>query len=245
MTGIGLANNQYFTPKHLPNLKVWLDATDVNANSTNPADNTAISAWVDKSGNGNSGAQATGANQPFFRTSGINSKPAIQFTGSPVFMGVKDSATIGIQNSPFEMYFIAKTSNAGASFLISCADGYWEIDYNPGTPNNGLGFLNPFASIAVGVGTASQYTDGNAHILGARSQSGAGNPSYARADSVDGTPTNGGLQNQNKAVYIGMRHNSSFYFNGYIGEIIIVNTQLTTNQRTVLENYLKNKWGTP
>ena len=44
--------NTPFVPSQIPNLGLWLDASDVNANGSQPADNTAVTTWVDKSSNG-------------------------------------------------------------------------------------------------------------------------------------------------------------------------------------------------
>lgn len=239
------ANCQYFNPLWLAP-KAWLDPWDPNANGVQPANSTASSAWVDKSRNANSCDQATGANQPTWLSSAINSKPAFNFSGSPVFFNWKSSSTMAIQNSPFEIYIVALTSfQVTATFLISSAAKGWEIDYDPGTPANGAAFLNPFATIAAGVGTNHQYNDGVPHIMSARSQTGAGNPSYCRVDRVDGTPINGGLNNTNTALVLGKRGDSAFYFQGSMGDVVLVNYQLTTVQRNLLENWLKNRGGTP
>src|SRR5204863_3227753 len=57
-----------FTPATLKGLVLWLDGSDPAATGTPPANNTAISSWVDKSSNANNATQGTGANQPVFNT---------------------------------------------------------------------------------------------------------------------------------------------------------------------------------
>jgi hypothetical protein len=242
------SNCQYFNPKWLPSVKIWENAHDPSANGTQPADNTSMSSWVDKSGNAFSDDQATGANQPKWR-SNVGGKPAVEFTGSPVFFNSKSSSTLGIKNSPFELYFVAQTSTLTATFLASSSstNNLWEIDFQPdgagGT--NGIGAFNPFPTIQAYAGVGNQYADGNPHIISYRAESGGSNPNYCRADGVDGAVGSNGLNNTDATLVVGKRGNSSFYLVGYIRERVLVTTQLTTVQRTLLENYFKNYWGTP
>lgn len=61
----------------IPSLVARFSATDI----TPQADNTSLVTWTDSIG-GIVATQATGANQPKYRTAGINGKPCIEFGGS-------------------------------------------------------------------------------------------------------------------------------------------------------------------
>ena len=54
----------------------------LDARFINQSDNTAVSQWDDRSGNGKHATQATAANQPTFQTSELNGNPVVRFDGS-------------------------------------------------------------------------------------------------------------------------------------------------------------------
>ena len=54
----------------------------LDARYINQADNTAVSTWSDRSGNGFNAAQATPANQPTFQTAEIGGNPIVSFDGT-------------------------------------------------------------------------------------------------------------------------------------------------------------------
>jgi hypothetical protein len=54
----------------------------LDARYINQADNTAVSTWSDRSGNGFDASQSTPANQPTFQTAEIGGNPIVSFDGS-------------------------------------------------------------------------------------------------------------------------------------------------------------------
>lgn len=66
---------QLNTPDALPNLAHWLHAADLNL-----TDGAPVISWPDRVDG--TATQTVTANQPVFRTAGINGKPAVQFNGS-------------------------------------------------------------------------------------------------------------------------------------------------------------------
>jgi len=243
MTGIRFGASQYFNPRHLPSLACWYDASDVNANSSNPSDGTALSSWKDKSRNANNASQGTGASQPLFKTNIANGLPGILFDGSNDFMSGATSGTMGITSSPYEIYVVASSSSSAFQFITSCATaGRFEISLNVLV---GASFLPNSTStpITTDIGTASQYTDGVPHIFSGRVESDASNTFYVRVDSTDGgSPVASGLSSTNNNFIMGYRGNVSFPFSGYIFELVVCATQLRAEQRTALATYFK-RWG--
>lgn len=84
----GVAVYAAITAQGLPSSAVtfpltgWTSLTDwvwYKADSMSHADNTRISAWADSSPNAHDAAQATGAQQPRFRTNQQNSLPGVEF----------------------------------------------------------------------------------------------------------------------------------------------------------------------
>jgi hypothetical protein len=70
------ARHRHFNQRHA-GAGVVLDARYINQ-----ADNTAVSTWSDRSGNGYDAAQATPANQPTFQTAEIGGNPIVSFDGT-------------------------------------------------------------------------------------------------------------------------------------------------------------------
>lgn len=75
-----LFENTPFLPTRIGggNLKLWLDASDT---STITHSSGSVSAWADKSGNGNNATQGTGSSQPTTGVNTINGKNVIAFDG--------------------------------------------------------------------------------------------------------------------------------------------------------------------
>ncbi len=69
---------------------VWLDAARLGL-----ADNTAVSSWTDFSGNNNHATQATGSQQPLYKTAQINGVPAIDFDGTNDYLQFTNHITTG------------------------------------------------------------------------------------------------------------------------------------------------------
>jgi hypothetical protein len=69
-------------PGSVPGCVLWLAADDIDGDGTSsgePANNDDITTWVDKSGNSRNATQANAAKRPQYKTSGINSEPAVYF----------------------------------------------------------------------------------------------------------------------------------------------------------------------
>ena len=77
-----------FNPKSISGLYAWYDAAD--ASTITQA--TGVSAWADKSGNGRTCSQATGANQPAYVLAGQNGKNVVDFASSTYRMTTNGTA---------------------------------------------------------------------------------------------------------------------------------------------------------
>ena len=107
-----------FNPKSLAGMLLWLDASDSSTITTD----TGVSEWRDKSGLGQSMAQASGSNQPAYLTNGIGGKPALGFTAaSSHFMrGTFTHTLSGV--SVFVTHTLGSATNSnGRSFSFTVA----------------------------------------------------------------------------------------------------------------------------
>jgi hypothetical protein len=94
VTAIALASEvrAAFAPTDITGLQLWLDANDVNGDgiANNPSSGTAVSSWVDKSGQVHNASQATAANQPSVQNSVIGGQSVMRFVGTAAFDANQD-----------------------------------------------------------------------------------------------------------------------------------------------------------
>ncbi len=219
------------------NLKLWLKA-DAGTNTT--TDGAAVSNWADQSGNGNNATQSTTANQPTYVASALNGKPAIHFNGGED-LNLPTASTLGILNSDYEMFIVARTNSSSASpnFLISSANiEQFEMHLNGAA---GARFI-PTSATYIDEGSAGQYADNNPHIFNAQASSTEG---LIRVDGVNGSDTLTNVQSSSDgALALGVRISGpGYYLTGDIAEVIIYNKVLTTSDRILVESYLASKYG--
>ena len=115
----------------LPNLVMWLDGKDVNADRmpetpSNFLAQAKVSAWSDRSGNGNSLTQANSVSHPTYESSG-----GLRFDGNSDFL----DATLPslLQGSPaFTIFVVAESLQTGGRLL--------QLGNNAGTGQQIIGF---------------------------------------------------------------------------------------------------------
>ena len=227
-----------WTPKEI-STSLWLDAADA---STITLNSTTVSQWNDKSGNARNFSQATAGNQPAYQTSGINSKPSVEFTGSN-------------ENFMTASSVLSSSSTAGSIFWVQTTEA------DPGTNNNNLGSL-----ITSSWGSSSSdnhipWTDGNIYFAGfSTSRSNVGNPSVSLtaprilshhstngsvAFYIDGTSfftsASNTFANPSSSKRIGGV--TLYRFTGQVAELIVLSNIPTTTERQLIEGYLAWKWG--
>jgi hypothetical protein len=230
-------------------LKCWLDASRPNGDNINTATGSAISCWTDLSGNGNHATQITSARQPILFTSNIDSKlaskKALYFDGIDDEMQINIPSVLGMQNAPYEVFIVfVSTGYANASSGIQIPIGAYPYDVYEIQFNNVYGVRFRANSNDSYLGSSGDYTTNPAksHIMSMR----VGNNGYSilRIDGLDSTvsPVNSKTTN-NGILNLGNRFESSYWFKGYIAEVLIYGgRELNSTERTSIETYFKNKW---
>lgn len=213
------------TPWTLPTtgLVYRLDASDTSKLTLS---GSSVTAWADSFTSGVSFAQSTASMQPTFVTNCINGLPAIRFgTTGRTRMAANKAATA---RTLFIVSRVTGYPSAGLSGiwgqdgndagLRQCDSTSWRFTGNSGDGNdfayNGQMFINGTAGFS--------FAGKPLHLLSAVSPS----------DKL-------------WTAAIGDYWNSSTmlrYFIGDIGEILVYNTVLSTNDRQVVESYLRSKW---
>jgi hypothetical protein len=222
-------------------LNLWLDANDVLGTGTNPANGTIVTSWKDKSGLGNHG---TGAGNPVLSNLVVNGQPGIGFNGtSQYFLGSNVNTTSNVS------VFAVGTMDSGIgvnSRLVSLNSG-----------KNGDFDRNTYLTITRQADTAALITYSATTASSTKSIAAYGTPFYAESivsntaytlyvNGVAGTagvrPT-GAFGYTNYAVGV-FDYSTGFtnHWKGYISEVLIYNSALSSYDRLRVETYLANKW---
>ena len=227
-----------FRPPQISGLVAWFDASDPTTIQGSP-----MTQWTDKSGSGNSAIATTG---PTYTTD-AQGRPSIFFTGTQWF----ESATTvpGTSHSLIAVHSPTYTNGSNGSggtyggnaslFRFQKGSSYVVFPYYASGPR---GYVTSF-----GLGS------GDTSLLD-NSVAGAASIMMANiAPTVQYTYKNGTQQatesttltaGTSPALTIGRyTAGANEYYQGYVYEMIVYTTNLTTTQRQSIEGYLGWKWG--
>jgi len=227
-------------PSSLPPPRVWLDSGSVNSVETLPG-SLSVTRWQDLSGNNYHALAPFGNIQaPLYSTSTLG----VQFTGSLFhYLRLPDGA-LPSGNSPYTYFIVSSFSgfssnqglisggNAGTnghyfvllSFSNNIYTSFWSDDF----VSSGA-FLSSSQIQLI----ESTYKGGSAGPNSRSTSINQNEPTFASANvRFQGTSNNA----------LGMYNNGN-YLTGYIYEILIFNTMLTSTQVSDVRSYLSTKWG--
>jgi|688.fasta_scaffold676489_2 hypothetical protein len=174
----------------------------VDSRYINQSDNTAISTWSDRSGSANDVTQATGANQPVYRTGVLGGNGVVRFDGSNDFL---ESPTI-VKSQPY------------TSFLVNLPKQFYS-NYNEVFEDSSLGCLSaiaPSGGVAkhdtyAGVDLFGVAATVNAWFIGNHVFNGSSSKNEINGGSI--TTGNAGTNNINGKFQVGRNWNSTIYVN--------------------------------
>jgi hypothetical protein len=242
-----------FTPLSL-NPYLWLDASDT---STITESGGAVSQWNDKSGNGYTFTQGTGAAQPKTGTRTKNGLNVLDFDGGDSLISTAAASTWKFLHDTTVPYIfaavvardvagvigtIATTSNSatavGAGFRFLPDNTISHVILNGG----GVVSNNPSLGTTTEAITFVVNADYSLAVLD-RSIIFANYGQYMRTNVSTQGPGSG---DPTTSLTIGNRQVNVAALDGIIGEMIIVPTTSTSlNTLFVLKQYLSAKWGAP
>jgi hypothetical protein len=231
-------------PTQISGCQLWLDATET---ATVIRSGSAVSQWTDKIGNTNV-TQASASLQPTYLSSGFNGRPTLQFTGvQGSSYNVLTSASTGLYNSITSLNFFS------VSRVISPAPNYPspfsiqnKVSFYLNGLNNSSGFVGTNIWTYQGTGfVANQNTSFpyDTNTLSCLSL-GTTQQFFLNGSNTISSPSFTFGSGTNLTINIGYSgYNANDGFNGYISEVIVYTTSLTTAQRQNVEGYLAWKWG--
>ena len=237
--GMGLAfwsGAASFTPKSIPGLTAWFDASQI----TGVANGASLATWPDESGNGYNATQATAAYQPnyYSSTSGktVNGLPAVWFESAPDGMATTSFASLLTIGTVFSVASIGNSTgyvydgtSSGERWAVGA--GLLATDEISSFAGVGIGYSDSIYPTPISQWTATYTNGASTGVLRLNGTTQAtGNP---------GPYSLGGLT-------IGNRYSFS---NGIsiapVCEIIVYDSILSSADISKVESYLKSKWGTP
>lgn len=202
-----------------------------------------VTQWVDLSGNGH---DAVPGNSPSLVANTMAGKPAVHFAGGVQHLNIHDAATLGLQNSDYEMFLVARSSSGAIQFLTAASHGagteHYEIHLNGSAgarfiPDNDVtNTPDRYADI----GAPGAYTNGKPHVFNVRVEADTG---IIRVGGMESADTVTGAQSASAQwLTLGVRGTAQYSLVGDIAEVLIYNQPLTAEQRVQVEQYLSRRW---
>ena len=213
---------------------LWL-----RANSTDITIATGVSAWADRSGNGNHVAQGTGALQPAYIASGINGKPVVRFVAASGTVLTKATSTI-VPGGPHSIFVVAKWNSFAGAFngLVGVGAATSTTVGNKtdiGTAwFGGGGFTTPATASALALSTV--------YRIGKTSTNAVATQGYVNG-AASGSPVGNNYTAASSALVVGGYVHPTASITADIGEIVILSRVLSAAEITQLDGYFRSYWG--
>lgn len=226
-----------FSPTSISGCQLWLDGSDSSRLTLSGSN---VTQWSDKSGVGN--------NATPYSTSPQRVGNSVLFSGSNAIKCGKFLTSIS--------YSVFIVNNFASGFTNKISFGCWKVEYGSftyvedgsirvGVNNSGNYNVDASTSTAsfntnriYGLTLSSSSTPGSAFTF---------NGSIDGSNvSLSGTSTSGNATTCAEEVTIGGLMEDSipkYQLNGYVYEVIVYNSALSTAQRQQVEGYLAWKWG--
>ena len=232
-----VVNNPQFDPRLIPGCQLWLDASDTSTITGT----TAVSAWTDKSGNGNN---TTIFGTPNSTYGTINNVKAMWFNGSSGTYGLFSNTGATVSG-----FVVGTMNSATATYGRMIALGN-----NPGNDDSGT-LQCPFLLRHIGNQafstrrfqtnyTYSSYTY-DAPFLASIIYDGTNGNLYVNGSTIVQFGSTGNFGYSNYSVGCGIYSisaNTIDTWTGFVGEVILYRSALTSIQQQQVEAYLAKKW---
>jgi hypothetical protein len=201
-----------------------------------------VTSWADISGNGNTFGTVFGT--PQYQATGFNGKPTVYFNGSASL--ATNSSSIQFLSPGYTTFMVMYITGVGM-LLEHTVDANTGSFYWYANTGNSIDYTNS------GQSSSANYSAGSGALTGSKSVAvysygGTHASHYVRwAKSNVGLSANSsqnpGFSTVSGKVYLMSRAGNNILATGYVSELIIYKSILTTTQVQDIENYLYAKWG--
>lgn len=265
-------SKKFQSPLEISGLKLWLDFSDPttlytdNLTTNVTADSDKIYSVADKSGNTQTALQETEAKRPLYKTNIQNGKSSALFDGSNYWLSVNSVSSFNfLHNSESSIYFVGKIGTVADPNVIyiiidnnttaaSVGFSLYYDDRASASRNNAYRVMatravTDYVFAQVLLDTITPNTFSLLEHIGDATNATAGDRSIATVNSgaENKTSTSSGVAVASDAGYtfhIGIMGNEgSGEFAGYMSEILIYDSCLSSKDRTNVKQYLTTKWG--
>lgn len=233
-----LFNQGGFNPLLIPNLALWLDASDSSTITLDGSSN--IEQLRDKSGNSRHANQGVALRRP--SVSAINGVQAASFDATDDFMTVLNGSWADLPS--YSIYGIVRPTNTGATYRAwvgkenSAADRKFFLGNNISV---GLLYSSAAAVDSINIDTGSVYTNGVGVLISAHKNGNTNARAFVNGTllSTDAAVTTGVSPAD---IYIGAGAAGGYLWPGQIGEFLIYADNHDDTTRGLIQNYLAEKW---
>lgn len=221
-----------FLPTKISGCKLWLKADFI----TGLNDGDALATWPDASGNGNDTTQATLGNKPLYKTNIINSLPSVKFDGTDDFM----SGTRPAIQPLTKFLVIQPTLNTASqkSYACFCHSGASSFL----VARLGTNFWGTFLATSVDLSSTVALVSGTNYLL---ENTAAINSTFLYQQGVQKATSATTEQGPGGSTTFGLGKdlvNANRQYAGYISEVIVYDTVLSSGNRALVENFLIAKY---
>ena len=226
---LGASVSADFSPLDISNIIVWYDCADFSTITKDGGD--LVSQIDDKSGNADHLVQATGTKQPLWVSNGQNGEDDVEFDGIDNEMKLT-SFSAGSISHPRTVFFSAQEMSGDSQ-------GFFAEDNsdNPRFRTIPTAKYDFFDESGISGGT----TDPSVwHVYTLLFNTTSSDVRRDGSSIFSGTVNTGGLDGLTMGAL-----SSGQFGDMHLGEFVLYDKVVSGTERTDMETYLKNKWGTP
>jgi hypothetical protein len=223
-----------FSPKSIAGLAVWLDAS-VDSSVLRATGTDDVEQWNDLSGNNRNAVQTTPGNRPTYTTT-LNGRKCISFgdANQNVRLVLGDLSAVF---PTFGEVFMTYAADNDTTYSVYATRSNADVMVFNTTSH----FYGTFLDTRVNTTSNGWPTNGSA-LLSIRA---SGTSIFVRRDRSQVFTSSAVVYAAGNDHTIGNRSGGGGGLLGRVGEVILFNQDIGTTQRSRVEDYLRNKWGTP
>jgi hypothetical protein len=211
-----------FVPTDISGCRLWLDAGTLSLNNNDPVD-----LWEDGSAQGND-CTASGATRPTFKTNQLNGLPGVYFSVGPY---LESSTGVGISGTGGRtLFFVANNTNGWVLASLGKSSNAW----SPTASNLFMWGYDPSYNV--------QWTGSQNKVFTQMYSNGILNNWENNVIKNENQNIGTSFNTQNNGYYIGDWFPHSRPLSGYLYEVIVYDTALSSTNRKSVEAYLLYKY---